>query len=254
MKLAICDDEIVFRKQLIESIDKYYKNYSNLDIYEFSSGEELLESYDSGAVYDIVFLDIEMKDINGLDTAKIIRKYRRNEIIVFLTSHTKYAIDGYEVNALRFLEKPINQEKLISTLDYIDINFSTKKSLLLHTIDGDSIIYLDDIIYLESIRNYVHIYTRVKSDLDGRVKEHKVRKNLKDFLEDLQESCFYRCHRSYIINLDYVCSYDSRQVSFRINIYNSSQIKNILYQNEVFLSIFGKIIISKVGGVVCRKN
>lgn len=145
MKLAICDDEIVFRKQLIESIDKYYKNYSNLDIYEFSSGEELLESYDSGAVYDIVFLDIEMKDINGLDTAKIIRKYRRNEIIVFLTSHTKYAIDGYEVNALRFLEKPIN-------------------------------------------------------------------------------------------------------------IYNSSQIKNILYQNEVFLSIFGKIIISKVGGVVCRKN
>ena len=106
MRIAVCDDEEKFRDQAKSMIDKIS---GSLDIVvdTYSNGYKLLEVFDRNP-YDVLFLDIEMPAMDGITLAKKLRENSDKIYIIFLTGHVEYAVEGYEVNALRYLTKPVH--------------------------------------------------------------------------------------------------------------------------------------------------
>ena len=117
MRVAICDDEKTQLSITKASLEDAYKSL-DLVVDTYTSGVKLLNAIE-GIHYDLVILDIEMPELNGIDTAKHLRKIEEKTAIVFLTSHMEYALEGYEVNALRYLTKPVNTEKLLEIITYL---------------------------------------------------------------------------------------------------------------------------------------
>ena len=115
MKLAIVDDESVYRSQIANLIDSVCGR-EDVSCFMYSDGSELIRSFENGFSLDAIFLDIEMKDVDGMTAARKVREYSKDIPIIFLTSHTELAMDGYEVDAFRFLSKPVNEVKLKETL------------------------------------------------------------------------------------------------------------------------------------------
>ena len=111
MRIAIVDDESVFRKQITDSIHSLYGK-GDVSCFHYADGKELIAAFENGFELDAVFLDIEMKQMDGMKTARIIRTYSDSIPIIFMTSHTEMAMDGYEVSAFRFLGKPVEMDKL----------------------------------------------------------------------------------------------------------------------------------------------
>ena len=109
-KIAVCDDEEIFRKNIYKIIMKYMdENGCPCEIDEFASGREFISLGINMAKYDIVFLDINMDEIDGMETAQEIRKVSNDIFIVFVTAFISYAVEGYSVNAIRYILK--NNEK-----------------------------------------------------------------------------------------------------------------------------------------------
>ena len=117
MRIAICDDEEIYRVQLMTILDKLLINV-DYDIDTFSDGNILSDAF-GRCPYDLVFLDIEMPAVDGITLAKKIRAKSENAFIVFLTSHIEYALEGYEVNALRYLTKPVDIDKLKDVIRHV---------------------------------------------------------------------------------------------------------------------------------------
>ena len=117
MRIAVCDDEELFRIEFKNVLDKALVNV-DYDIDTFSGGSSLYEAF-LKSPFDLVFLDIEMPGIDGITLAKRLRAISENVHIVFLTSHIEYALEGYEVNALRYLVKPVDMNKLGEVLKYV---------------------------------------------------------------------------------------------------------------------------------------
>ncbi|MCM1227603.1 MAG: response regulator [Clostridium sp.] len=104
MRIAIVDDEKNFLSNLKNIIIESYPEPDKLNISEFGCGEEFIKDFKK-SMYDVIILDIEMKELNGLETAEKIRSADNSVIIVFLTSHQEFALQGYEVNAFRYMLK-----------------------------------------------------------------------------------------------------------------------------------------------------
>lgn len=216
MRIAVCEDETLFRAQIVKEIECYYHSL-DVVVDSFSSGEELIEKYEQGKQvgqlphYDILFLDIEMKRLNGFETAKRLRAYGGMEVLIFLTSHTEMAMQGYEVNAFRFLGKPVNKEKLAEALGELEKRFLQEQTILLHTSEQDVKIPISSILYLESMKNDVYYYVLEHRKTDC-VKTYKVRETITEAEELLKGNGFFRCHRSYLVQLMYVKSYTSKEM------------------------------------------
>ena len=116
MRIAICDDEVAVLSSLSDFINKTYRDI-NLLTEQYSSGETLIRAIEKqGMSYDLLFLDIEMDDIDGIQVAKKVHALLADMYIVFITSHDEFAMTGYEVSAFRFLTKPIQPQKLIEAI------------------------------------------------------------------------------------------------------------------------------------------
>jgi len=194
MRIAVCDDEERFRIQARDMIDKLAGSIDVVvDAYE--DGKKLLQAFDANP-YDVLFLDIEMPVMDGITLAKRLRERSDKIYIVFLTGHVEYALEGYEVNALRYLTKPVQEDKLREVLRFI-MDQSTNKKQLMVKEDGESMLLnVSDIVYMESQDQYVMIYTT-----EG---EHLIRYNIGDFEEQLKGDGFFRVHRGYLISLSKV--------------------------------------------------
>lgn len=222
MRIAVCEDETLFRAQIVKEIESYYHSLDVM-VDSFSSGEELIEKYEQGRQsgqlphYDILFLDIEMKRLDGFETAKRLRAYGGTEILIFLTSHTEMAMQGYEVNAFRFLGKPLEKEKLAEALDEIGRRFLQEKTILLHTSEQDIMVAVSSILYVESMKNDVYYYVLEHKNTDC-VKTYKVRGTISEVEEQLSGNGFFRCHRSYLVQLMYMESYNSKEMILQTGI------------------------------------
>ena len=191
MRIAVCDDEEQFRLQLRDAIDKIYGSIDVI-IDTFSDGRRLLERFDANP-YDVLFLDIEMPAMDGITLAKRLRERSENVFLVFLTSHVEYALEGYEVNALRYLTKPIREDKLREVLSYVMKKNAGKRQLMIKSEGEELRINLSDILYFEAQNQYVSIHTNKE--------EHLVRANVSDFDTQLKDDGFFRIHRGYLISL-----------------------------------------------------
>ena len=202
MRIAVCDDEKHFITDFTQIMDKLY---NSLDIVteEFSQGEELLRSFRS-CPYDIVFLDIEMPKMDGITLARKLRELSDEVCIVFLTGHVEYAIQGYEVNALRYLTKPANEEKVREVIDYVLDKQASAKQLWLKTSEGDVRLKLADVLFIEAQNQNVAVNTSADT--------YVVRGNISDDEERLSPEGFFRIHRGYLISLSNVIKLSGKEV------------------------------------------
>lgn len=199
IKVAICEDSDIDRDILGEIVgflmDDRGIDYQ-VDLYR--NGEELVSCY-KNKPYDLIFLDIMMNEIDGIETGKLIRGMDGSVEIVYCTSSSDFAIAAYEVHAMGYLVKPYEPGRIGAVIDYFiqkhpqeEKNYievkSKRKSL---------IIPYKDIIHLESDNKVVYIYTTTQ----GAVKVY----NKLDTLEnELKDERFLRCHQSYLVNMQYV--------------------------------------------------
>ena len=195
--IAIVDDDNKDIRALRIMLERYFReNEGEYCIAEFHDGSELMSDY--SPKYDIVFLDIDMKELNGMAVAKRIRMTDESTAIIFVTRMAKYAIKGYEVSALDFIVKPLDYYsfalKIKRALNYVAAN--RKKLIELKV--GSDIQYVDenDIKYVETLSHYL-IYHTVKGDF-------KLLGSLKSAAEQLSAESFVLCNRCYLVNLRYV--------------------------------------------------
>lgn len=203
--IAICDDEYIHRKVLLGYLSKVFFN-EPYEVLEFSSGEDLLASYPKKL--DILLLDINMIGINGIETARKIRVFDTDVMIIFTTAISSFMQEGYEVMAFRYLLKPINYNEfsrhLIKCKNYILSN--KEKCISIKDIDEGEIV----IITIKSIL-YVEMESRITL-IHTDEKVYRTRESIKNFEKKLKEYSFYRCHRAYLINLREISSIGKNSV------------------------------------------
>lgn len=203
MKIAVCDDERVFSEGLKKLIDDYYRTPEHT-VEIFDSAAELLGQIERNPdMFVAVFLDIEMPGLDGIQAAGRIRRFSEDVSIIFLTSHTELAMEGYEVNALRFLAKPVNKIKLHEVLALLDKSAGSK-CIVINDGGGKVFVRYSEVCYIKAENVYLKVVTENKNYL--------LRKKLADIETELDSGRFVRIHRSYIVGLEHVCSFDGKSV------------------------------------------
>lgn len=195
-RLAICDDNETDIKYIASLISGWSKASGNtVELHAFPSAEAFLFEYEDNKSYDILLLDIEMGGMNGVELAGRIRKDNRTVQIIFVTGYMEYIGEGYDVEALHYLIKPVTQDKISAVLDRGAERLKYRENtLLLTTADGTVRVPLYEIRYLEVYRNYVTVHAK---------EEYTVKKTLNEMERELDDS-FFRTGRSFIINLRFV--------------------------------------------------
>jgi len=195
-RFAICDDEskeIEYLKQLVQQWAN--KHSYSTSIATFPSAEAFLFQYAEDKSYDILLLDIEMANMNGVQLAKTIRAENREVQIIFITGFMEYISDGYDVDALHYLLKPISEEKFFSVLDRAVEKLKRNERILILDLGDESVrIPLYEIQYLEVQRNYVTVHGK---------NEYTIKSSLSELEKEL-DNVFFRVGRSFIVNLRYV--------------------------------------------------
>ena len=162
----------------------------------YSSAKSFLFDYSEEKDFDILLLDIEMPEMNGVELAKTVRRENSTIQIIFITGYYEYFSDGFDVSALHYLIKPVDERKLLPVLDRAVGNLTYRqRSVLLTSSDGDVKVSLADICYVESENVHVAVHT-----VSG---VYRSRISLSKFAEQLDET-FIKVHRSYIVGLKYV--------------------------------------------------
>ena len=201
----ICDDEpqqAGFLQRL--TADWAKRRAFKLHITQYHSAEELLFAYDADKRVDILLLDIELPGISGMELARRVRQSDRQLQIVFVSGYSDYLADGYEVEALHYLLKPVSAQKLSAVLDRALERLDARgRSLLVESDEGLCRLPLSEIRWLEVMGNYVTIHA-------GR--DYTLRKPLKD-LESLLDESFFRTGRSFLVNLRFVKEVTRTQVT-----------------------------------------
>lgn len=197
MKIAICDDEDLFVRKLYQ----YLWQQPGCTVENFLTSAALLEKYAAGERYDVLFLDVVMPDLNGIDLAKKIRALDQNVILVFLTCYLEYAPLGYEVKAFRYLLKPVNDEDIARVMKDIRSQMTDSHKFLIETPEGNFLLHTHELQYLEADNKDSVLYYQ-----DDTI---TLRKGLNELEEMLTSSCFFRVHRKFLVNLSHVREYDA---------------------------------------------
>ncbi len=194
---AICDDEYTQRNYITTIVQKWAdKSNTFIDISHYESAESFLFNYEENKLIDILLLDIQMKEIDGIELAHKIREENKNMQIVFITGYPDFMAEGYDVSALHYLIKPVKEDKLFEVLDKAQKNLKqTEKSLFLTINREMHRILLSEIRYIEAQGHYIIVNTISNS--------FKTKMNLSEIQTTLSNE-FFRCQRSFIVNLKYI--------------------------------------------------
>ena len=202
MKIAICEDETI-QINLLNTKIRNWANESNVDISidNFTTAESFLFEWADYDKYDIIFLDIRLSKMSGIELSNIIREKNKNVDIVFVTGFFKYALHGYKVGALQYLLKPINSADLNFCLNKTQERIGNKNeeyTLVLETSKKHIKLNCNEIEYCIMFSPYIDIHTTSE--------KITVRKKISELERELPSKYFIRCHRSYIVNLKYIKS------------------------------------------------
>ena len=204
LSIAVCDDEIQECCRIADRIREVLEEMKiSCTIRQYNSGRELLRAQED---FDIIFLDIIMRDLDGIQTAQLVRGKAYDRILIFLSSSRDYVFDAYDVEAFQYLLKPLDGHKLRKVLEAA-VRKTQKQSrefILVSKGRQTRKLFLDDISYFE---------------IRGRVIEVHGREGIFTYYEqigilekNLEGKGFFRCHKSYLINLKHVDSYNRQEV------------------------------------------
>lgn len=200
IRIAVIDDEKEIREYLVSLIKKAG---NEIEVAAFASPKAFLET---GKDFDVLFLDIEMQGMSGMELAQHIRNSpRKQPIIIFVTGYENYVFDAFDVGAFHYLLKPVNEEKAAQVLKRAVQSIQGKKEQVLHIRFGgvSKTISTADIYYMESFNHKIRIHTADQEiEYYARIGE----------LEEMLKGTFFRIHKGYLINLAYVDRYTKTEV------------------------------------------
>ena len=203
-KIAICDDSAADREYITALTRQWAKRRGHLpDLSQFVSAENFLFEYSDKSDYDILLLDIEMGEMDGVSLAKRLRRENETLQIIFITGYDCYISEGYEVAALHYLMKPVKEEKLFSVLDRAAAKLSKNEKILNFEISGEMVrIPVYQIRYADVFGNYVTIHA-----LDDLT----IKMTLGDLEKELDDR-FFRVGRSVIVNLTQISRVTKKEI------------------------------------------
>ncbi len=198
IRIALCDDDNTalhgLKQRIAAFMQKACRDYT---IETFLSGESMLGC---GECFDIVFLDIKMKALNGIETAKELRRVCNRSLIVFVTALRDYVFDAFDVSAVNYLLKPIDEVKLNATLERMLTRLDDEQGqcIMVNINGGMKRLLIAGIYYCEIVNHDVFIYSDQGTDrFQGKTLELELQLN----------TSFFRCHRGYIVNMRHVTGY-----------------------------------------------
>ncbi len=208
MKIAICDDEKQFMDAICPLLKQWAaRNSIKLTLHCFTNGDDLIAAH-RNICMDLIILDIIMPLLNGMDTARELRKDNPTIPIIFLTSAREFAVESYEVKAFHYLIKPVDEIKLFPVLDDLLKTITLPQSLFTAQTDkGFCKIIVDDVEYLEAQNKEVLVHLSNGKTI---------------LIRELFSKCadvfspkngFFRCHRSYIVNLSNVVQFTKSEIT-----------------------------------------
>ena len=198
IKIATVEDSQQDRTHFNECLEEISKaTQITFSVDSFSSGEEFL-SHENNQDYQIVFLDIELPKMNGMETAKEFRKTNTSTILIFLTNYIQYAVDGYEVNAFDYILKPLNYYSFYMKFQRVIRKLSMTKNMNLkfNTNEGIRFINTTEIRYIEIMGHNLVILTN-----EGNIESVGILNTLE---KELKNYDFSRCSASSLINMSYI--------------------------------------------------
>ena len=203
-KIAICDDDSLQVSHLETQISKYFDEINvHYEIDGYYKGNRLVKAMSTQADnYQLIFLDIEMEDINGIETAKLLRNLDKSFVLIYVTSYEQYALESFEVSPFRYLIKPLSTEKLRDVLSDVLVELTAKQKFLFYQVGME---HFQVILYSEFGRK---IHLELVNDNSvlfyGKISTLE---------EELPQTHFIRVNSGAIINLDYVVSFNRNEVT-----------------------------------------
>ncbi|MCL2486407.1 MAG: LytTR family DNA-binding domain-containing protein, partial [Oscillospiraceae bacterium] len=193
IRIAVVEDERGVRRMLTDYIARFAsENGINPHVSEFSDGDEILQDYK--AEYDVIFLDIQMKRLDGMEAARRIREIDEDVILIFVTNMANYAIRGYSVDAMDFVVKPVTyfafSEQLKKAAGYLEKRKT--HHVFIHTNDGKVRLNTNRIYYIESFNHRLILHTQSGDYTTGET--------MNAMEKMLAPHNFYRCNNCYLIN------------------------------------------------------
>lgn len=199
-KIAIVEDDNQDKENLVQYLGDYSKGSKNITftISCFSDAITFIEKYEP--TYDIIFMDIELPKLNGMDATKKIREIDQNVCIIFVTNMAKYAVKGYEVSAFDFVVKPVSYYNFSMKLSRAINSLKLKKSynMVITSKDNKICINTSHLLFVEVMKHSLVYHT-----LEGDFESYGT---LKKVEETLNDKVFVRCNNCYLVNLQYVDS------------------------------------------------
>ena len=236
LRIAICDDMLETREHIASLVEQWPGKMDGMQVECFGDGDLLITAHSKNP-FDIILLDVVMPLINGIDTAQELRQEDKTVKIVFLTASPEYAVDSYRVKASNYLLKPIDSERLYRCLEEL------KQEILE---DGKAIsLRSGNTIHRVQLRHIEHVEAQGKQVLVVLLEGQYIRATepFYAFEEKLGlEEGFFKCHRSYIVNLYKIRSYSQSEITMksgcRIPISRSGQKE---FERVYFERLFGKV-------------
>lgn len=213
MNIAICDDNPVIARKVGSLVEDYAESKGFLISYDIFNSYESVEGKLSQ--YDIFILDYNMNDYegdddstkcNGMDFAKQIRRHADpDKCIIFMTSYPDFIYESFQVRTHRFILKPVTQENLFEALDNFIVDNSVANKLVVKSKKDTYILLTNEILYIDSIKKdtFIHLKNNV-------IKCHK---RLTEFEKELDELGFLRVHRSYLVNVSKIDSFNYKEAT-----------------------------------------
>ncbi len=205
MRILICDDDEFITKQLATYVRDYFsKNHLSCpDIDTYPNGEALLE--DTGEK-DIVFLDVEMPGISGILTGKKLKQENPHVIIFIVTAFAEYLDEAMRFHVFRYLSKPIDKQRLFRNMkDALELYYAANQRIAVETKEDIHSVLTADIVCVEAQGRKVVIHT-ISADYESI---HPI----KYWSVMLSMPCFFRTHRSFIVNMEHVTDFDHTLIS-----------------------------------------
>lgn len=233
MRIAICDDEEAQRELIVKYLLEWADTRKiHVETLSFSGSEGFLFQWEEDKTFDLLILDIEMGELNGMELAQKIREEDEEIPILFITGYESYMAQGYEVAAIQYLLKPMYKEKLFVALDKLRKTKNTEVKIAFQAEAGMLFLLPSSICYVEAMRHNSVLHTLEK--------QYEVRHPFSEILKRMGEQTeFIQCHRSYLVNMKYVSAISKTELILdkgeRIPISRNSY-KAV---NKAFISSYG---------------
>lgn len=199
LQIAVCDDEPFYKNKIKELLEEYL-NQRKLcySISLFDAGEELLAEKASAVKYDIAFIDINMENMDGLETAARLKAMQAQICIVFVTAFISYAPEGYKVGAVRYIMKDTLEPAIAECMDAV-LGKLLLKYVRFNFVEGDRALLADNILYVESRK-----HKAVFSYLEAGIVTYQIYDKLDTIEKRLTDYGFLRIHKSYLVNMRHI--------------------------------------------------